>query len=212
MHLDGLVAALLAPLAIWIFLNVLDDLVIDGAFAFRCLRRGRETMPEDATIDAFPERRTAIFVPLWKEHGVIRNMVGHNVAAQKYKNYDFFIGAYPNDARTLAAVKDVERRFPNAHLAVCPHDGPTSKADCLNWIYQRMLLHEEQTGERFETVLTHDAEDMIHPEALRWINYYAQWYDMVQIPVLALPTPLGEITHGVYCDEFAEFQSKGDRR
>jgi adsorption protein B len=46
------------------------------------------------------------------------------------------------------------------------------------------------------------------PEGLRWINYYAQWYDMVQIPVLALPTPLGEIAHGVYCDDFAEFQFK----
>jgi adsorption protein B len=31
---------------------------------------------------------------------------------------------------------------------------------------------------------------------------------MVQIPVLPLPTPLGKLTHGVYCDEFAEFQSR----
>ena len=57
-------------------------------------------------------------------------------------------------------------------------------------------------------VLTHDAEDLIDPDALRWINYYAQWNDMVQIPVLALPTPGREVSHGVYCDEFAEFQYK----
>ena len=31
---------------------------------------------------------------------------------------------------------------------------------------------------------------------------------MIQIPVLALPTPLREITHGVYCDEFCESQYK----
>ena len=31
---------------------------------------------------------------------------------------------------------------------------------------------------------------------------------MVQIPVLALPTPFAKIAHGVYCDEFAEFQFK----
>ena len=98
--------------------------------------------------------------------------------------------------------------FPNVHLSVCPHDGPTSKADCLNWIYQRMLLHEEQTGVRFDMVLTHDAEDLMDPDALRWINYYAQWNDFVQIPVLALPTPLRELSHGVYCDEFAEYQFK----
>jgi adsorption protein B len=30
---------------------------------------------------------------------------------------------------------------------------------------------------------------------------------MVQVPVLPLPTPFFEATHGVYCDEFSEFQS-----
>jgi adsorption protein B len=148
----------------------------------------------------------AIFVPLWREHRVIRHMVEHNVAAQKYRNYDFFIGAYPNDTPTIAAIAELEQRFANVHIAQCPHPGPTSKADCLNWIYQRMLLYEEQNGVRFEMVLTHDAEDLIHPEALRWTNYYAQWNGMVQIPVLALPTRCRELTHGVYCDEFAQFQ------
>jgi adsorption protein B len=46
------------------------------------------------------------------------------------------------------------------------------------------------------------------PDALRWINYYAQWNDFVQIPVLALPTPFAYLSHGVYCDEFAEYQFK----
>ena len=57
-----------------------------------------------------------------------------------------------------------------------------------------MLLHEEERGVRFDMVLTHDAEDIMDPDALRWINYYAQWNDMVQIPVLALPTPLRQWT------------------
>jgi adsorption protein B len=96
----------------------------------------------------------------------------------------------------------------NLHLAVCAHDGPTSKADNLNWIYQRMLLMEEQEGVRFDIIMTHDAEDIIHPDSLRWVNYFAEDYDMVQVPVLALPTPMREWTHGVYCDEFAEFQMK----
>ena len=78
------------------------------------------------------------------------------------------------------------------HRAVCPHDGPTSKADCLNWIYRYMLRYEEQHGVRFEIVVIHDAEDIIHPEALRLINYYAQDYDMVQVPVLPIATPLAE--------------------
>ena len=208
MLVDHWVAAILAPLAIWVLINGFDDLVIDLACLWSRFGHNREPMPGDAELTAVPERRMAIFVPLWKEHRVIQNMVEHNVASQKYKNYDFFIGAYPNDAPTQAAVREVVRRFPNVHIAVCANDGPTSKADCLNWIYQRMLLFEEETGARFEMILTHDAEDLVHPEALRWINYYAQWNDMVQIPVLALPTPALELTHGVYCDEFAEFQFK----
>ena len=30
---------------------------------------------------------------------------------------------------------------------------------------------------------------------------------MVQVPVLPLPTPFRELTHGIYCDDFAEYQS-----
>jgi adsorption protein B len=94
------------------------------------------------------------------------------------------------------------------HLAIVPHNGPTSKADCLNWIYQGMLAHEEACGGRFDLVVTHDAEDVVHPECLRWINHYSDGYDMVQVPVLPLATPGYRFTHGVYCDEFAEFQTK----
>jgi adsorption protein B len=150
----------------------------------------------------------AIFVALWNEHRVIQRMIDNNVARLHYSQFDFFVGVYPNDAPTVAAVREAVTRYPNVHIALCPHDGPTSKADNLNWIYQRMLLYEEERGFRFEMILTHDAEDLMDPEALRWINYYAQWNDMVQLPVLALPTPFGEFAHGVYCDEFAEFQFK----
>ena len=34
---------------------------------------------------------------------------------------------------------------------------------------------------------------------------------MVQIPVLPLATPLRDVVHGVYCDEFAEWQIKDMR-
>ena len=37
-------------------------------------------------------------------------------------------------------------------------------------MYQRMLLFEEQNGVRFDTVVVHDAEDLIHPEALSLID------------------------------------------
>jgi adsorption protein B len=131
-------------------------------------------------------------------------MLQHNLACIRYREYHFFAGCYPNDDLTQDAVRSVSDRFPNVHLALCPHDGPTSKADCLNWIYQRLLLFEEESGTRFDLLLTHDAEDMIHPEELQWINYYSGRFDFVQTPVLAMRTSLRAVTHGVYMDEFAE--------
>src|SRR5260370_21064654 len=38
------------------------------------------------------------------------------------------------------------------------------------------------------------------------MNREVDSFDMVQVPVLALRTPALEMVHGVYCDEFAEFQ------
>jgi adsorption protein B len=205
MWLDHWVALLLAPVAIWVLLNAVDDLVIDAAVAVSCLR-SPPVIPTDEELAAIPERRMAIFVPLWNEHRVIRHMVEYNLASIRYQNYEFFVGAYPNDPLTIESIEEAQRLSPRVHLAVCPHNGPTCKADCLNWIYQRMLLYEEANQVRFEMILTHDAEDLIYSDALTYINYYAQSYEMVQIPVLALPTGWREFTHGVYCDEFAEFQ------
>ena len=213
MQIDHWVGSLLIPLAIWVLINGLDDLIIDVAALYGYLRQHfathlNQATPSEEQLDAAPPLLMAVFVALWKEHKVIRKMIENNVTKLRYQRFEFFVGAYPNDAPTLAAIREAMTQFPNVHLSVCPHDGPTSKADCLNWIYQRMLLHEEEHGVRFDMILTHDAEDLMDPDALRWINYYAQWNDFVQIPVLALSTPVLELTHGVYCDEFAEYQFK----
>ena len=210
---DHWVAGVLAPLAFWVLLNGIDDLVIDIAGLFSYIRRMFSTDPADRIpteeeLDAAPPLLMAVFVAVWKEHKVIQRMIDNNVTKLKYARFEFFVGAYPNDTLTIAAVKEAMNRYPNVHLSLSPHDGPTSKADNLNWIYQRMLLHEQEHHVRFDMILTHDAEDLMDPDALRWINYYAQWNDMVQIPVLALATPLKNLAHGVYCDEFAEFQFK----
>ncbi|HYL35138.1 MAG TPA: glycosyl transferase family protein [Bryobacteraceae bacterium] len=211
-ELDAVVAACLFPTAIAILISGLDDLTLDVVclWAWAKARWGpsarQKLSPKSAGAQA--EKRIAVFVPLWREYQVIRGMLEHNVAAINYDNYHFFVGAYPNDEPTLDAVRDLEARFPQVHLAVCPHDGPSSKADCLNWVYQRMLLFEENHGVRFEIVVTHDAEDLIHPEALACINARAEQFDMVQIPVLPLPTPFPSVVHSIYCDEFSEWQIK----
>ena len=134
-------------------------------------------------------------------------MVRHNLAAVRYRNFHFFLGVYPNDEDTVRVASALEAEFANVHVAKCPHAGPTSKADCLNWAYRSMQVFEQAGHPRFDTVLLHDAEDMIHPDALALINRERVQHAMVQIPVLPIKTGFGDVTHGIYCDEFAEFQT-----
>jgi adsorption protein B len=207
--LDRGVLWLLAPLSAAILVSGLDDLAVDLMWAFtwfkdRLIPSARLFPPGERQLDSAPRRRIAILLPLWKEHRVIGEMLEHNLAAIRYDAYDIFAGVYPNDLETGEAVAKLAHRFKNVHLAAVPHDGPTSKADCLNWVFQHLLIEEESRGEPFDIVMVHDAEDLIHPEELRWINYYAARFDFIQTPVLPLATPFREITHGLYCDDFAE--------
>jgi bacteriophage N4 adsorption protein B len=206
--IDQWISACLAPLAVWLLVSGLDDFFLDLVWLYDWVsRRFRRAAPA-ADEREYPERLTAIFVPLWHEHAVIGQMVEHNLAAIRYGPYELFLGTYPNDEPTIEAVRELAARFPRVHLAVCPHSGPTSKADCLNWTYQHMLIEEERRAVRFETIVVHDAEDLIHPEELRIVDGFTGTYAMIQIPVLPLATPLRRFTHGIYCDEFAEYQTK----
>ena len=211
--MDRVILAILAPLAIAILISGVDDLAIDAAWAIAWLSSKLRPAPKlwppgPRQLDSAPTLSIAIMIPLWHEDRVIAKMLAHNLGAIRYRQYHIFAGAYPNDDPTQDAVREVSDHHDNVHLAVCPHDGPTSKADCLNWIYQHIGLYEEQNGDPFDVIVVHDAEDVIHPDELRWINYYAARYDFIQTPVLALRTPLWEIVHGIYCDEFAEYHSR----
>ena len=202
------IVSLSVPVVIFLILSGLDDLAVDLIWWWRWSFRPA-VAPSPAHVDQTPEKLTAIFVPLWHEHQVIEQMLAHNLATIQYSRYTVFVGIYPNDPLTGEAVARAAGRFPEVRIAHVPHAGPTSKADCLNWIYQQMLIDEEARGVRYETVITHDAEDIIHPQAMRWINHFiARSFDFVQIPVLALKTPLLALTHGIYCDEFAEMHTR----
>lgn len=159
-------------------------------------------------MDGTPQRRIAILVPLWHEAGVIEQMLERNLSAIRYGAYDIFAGVYPNDQPTSDAVGRAAQRHSRLHLAVCSRNGPTSKGDCLNHAYRKMEDHEAAHGIRYEIVMMHDAEDLVHPDSLKLVNFFSRRYEMVQVPVLPLPMGLAKLTHGNYCDEFAESQSK----
>jgi adsorption protein B len=205
---DAIASALMAPLSAWIVLNGVDDLAVDVAAAAAQFRNRSRARPVRRALLEAEQARIAVFVPCWKEDGVIGDMIRQNRERLRYSNCDFFIGVYPNDEPTLAVVRGLSRRYGNVHVALCPHDGPTSKADCLNWAWQHMLQFETEHNDRFDVVVIHDAEDVIHPDSLLWINWYRRDYDMIQVPVLPVATPVREWTHGIYCDEFSEFQAR----
>lgn len=199
----AVVPPLMAGLATYILLSGIDDAVLDVLWLW-----GRKQRHVPGLDSNQPEKRIAILVPLWKEAAVIETMLKHNAGAIRYRNYEILAGVYANDEETRRAVERAAARHPQVRLAEVPHDGPTSKADCLNWIYQRLIELEMQGSPPAEAVMIHDAEDLIHPDSLTLINRLTDEADMVQVPVLALATPMHELTHGVYCDDFAESQTK----
>ena len=197
----------LGGLACLLLLSGIDDLIpLLICLGQWVVGRDRTRTYDQRDKDCLPERRIAVFVPCWDESRVIKAMVRQNIARIRYHNFDFFLGVYPNDQATCDAACDLASSFMNVHVTVCAHAGPTSKADCLNAIYNGMLTFEKTTGAHFDTIVLHDAEDVIHAHALSMINRERVRNEMVQVPVLPLPTPPGELTHGIYCDEFAEFQ------
>jgi adsorption protein B len=135
-------------------------------------------------------------------------MIDNTVRTLRYNKYTIFVGTYPNDPETQLEVERARERYPNVERIVCPKDGPTNKADCLNWIIQGVRRHETHTGTRFAIFLMHDAEDIVHPLSLKLFNYLMPRFAMIQIPVFSLPRRWNEFTAGVYMDEFAELHSK----
>ena len=203
--LDRLVFELLAPLAVWVFASGLDDLYLDWLWflGWRKARRAKGRLLPDP-----PEARTAILAPCWREAEVIGAMLERTLATIEYENYAIWVGVYPNDPECQAVVRSVMERDSRVHMAVSPRPGPTTKADCLNQTLAAIWEQELETGEVYEIFLLHDAEDLVPAKELVEANRACRWYDMAQFPVFPLPTPLWQLTHGVYCDEFAESHTR----
>jgi adsorption protein B len=207
---DAVVRTLALPVAGGVFLNQLDELFVDANYLLRGLGRRQRQRVSYHALAKVEQKSIAILVPAWHESDVIRRMLEHNLATLDYSRgrYDIFCGTYRNDADTQREVDAVARRSANVHKVVVPNDGPTSKADCLNWVYQGISLHEQKRGRRFDILLMHDAEDVIHPLSLRLYSLLIPPNDFVQTPVFSLPIGLHQVVGATYIDEFAEHHLK----
>src|SRR5690242_8931339 len=104
--LDRLAAGILAPLAIWVLASGLDDLFLDLCslyfwFAdraraarkkFVCADVPALSQPSFDSTAAKSENRIALFIPAWREDGVIQQMLERNLSSIRYGSYEMFVG------------------------------------------------------------------------------------------------------------------------
>ncbi len=208
----GVARELMLFAAVGFLVGGLSDLFLDLIWIGRVLWR-RATVyrrHERAAVSTLPSPRTegpiAIFVPAWDESAVIEAMLRHAVDALGDGYWRLYVGAYPNDPATIAAVEAVGAAPIRIVVGAVP--GPTTKADCLNSLWRALLRDEATTGQRFKAVVLHDAEDVIHSAELPLFARLIERFDLVQLPVLPLVDRGSRMVAGHYNDEFAESHGK----
>lgn len=149
--------------------------------------------------------RIAIFVPAWKEEAVIAGMLRHALEVWEAASFRIYVGCYQNDLATISQVLALGQS--RVRLVYHRANGPTTKADCLNAIYQAMHADEARHG-RFKAVLLHDSEDLVHPNELQICDSLCEHYALVQLPVLPLRACGSPWISGHYVDEFAQAHSR----
>lgn len=191
----------------FLFLGV-SDLLVDLLWIVRTIRRllARGHPAADTLPPARRPGRLAVFVPAWDEAEVIGRMLRHALSVFAHDDYRLYVGCYPNDSATIAAVRAVgDARI---RLVIGPLPGQTTKADCLNRLWAAMVKDEAAEGREVKAVVLHDAEDVVHSAELRVFDRLIERFDLVQLPVLPLIDPGSRWVAGHYIDEFAESHGK----
>ncbi|HEY0111946.1 MAG TPA: glycosyl transferase family protein [Allosphingosinicella sp.] len=184
----------------------LSDLAVDLCWLLRRLTGRTAVTPLHDLPPPRQPGRLAVFVPAWDESAVIAPMLRAAAAAWAEGDWRIYVGVYPNDPATVAAVAAIDDE--RVRLVVGRGPGPTTKADCLNRLWEALLADEAAEGWRAKGVVLHDAEDVVHPEELQVFDRLLEGHDLVQLPVLPLIDPNSRWVGGHYADEFAEAHAK----
>ncbi|MCY7281605.1 MAG: glycosyl transferase family protein, partial [Sphingomonas bacterium] len=150
--------------------------------------------------------RIAVFIPAWDESAVIADMLRSTLRRWGDGDFRLFVGFYANDPLTEAAIGQVVDHRIEAVLV--EDHGPTTKADCLNCLYDALVATECREGWTAKAVVLHDAEDLVHPLEIRLFDVMTEKAALVQLPVIPLLDPDSRWIGGHYCDEFAESHGK----
>ncbi len=195
---------------VFFLVGSLDELAVDGIWAWLRLSGRRSTLAiRRGELEGQPLRgKAAVLIPAWQEAEVIGQTIAHTLRVWPQEQLRLYVGCYANDAATVEAAVDAADG--DARLRVVLHDraGPTTKADCLNRLYEALYEEERRSGQSYRMVLLHDAEDMVDPAALPVLDAAMEDADFVQIPVLPVYQPGSRWVSAHYCEEFAEAHAK----
>jgi len=207
------VAAELALFAgVGFLLFAVNDLLVDFIYFARATWRSLTVYNRypRAFASTLPESKDpgfmAVLIPAWDEAAVIASMLRATLQRIDHPHYRLFVGHYRNDPATAAAIASV--RDERIEAVEVPANGPTTKADCLNHLYDALVAYEAATGRSAKAVVLHDAEDVVHPLELRTFDRLIDRAAVVQLPVLPLVDRNSRWIAGHYCDEFAEAHIK----
>ncbi|WP_375285770.1 glycosyl transferase family protein [Sphingomonas sp.] len=185
----------------------IDDLAIDLMWLRgRIVARFAAPPSIDTLPRADPPLRLAIFVPAWREDRVIGAMLRSALGRIRHADYAIYVGAYPNDPATIAAVEAVDD--PRVRLVIGPVPGPTTKAGNLNAMWSALRSDDAAAGRATDALILHDAEDVVDADELRIHDALLRSHVAVQVPVVPLIDPAHRLVSGHYADEFAESHSK----
>lgn len=191
-------------------LGAIDELGIDIVWLWlRLTRRARTRRIDRAAYEGRAlTGAAAVFIPAWREAQVIGATVRHALQVWPQPELALYVGCYRNDPATEAAARMAGAGDTRLHVVVLDRDGPTTKADCLNGLYRKLLEDEQRSGRQFRMILLHDAEDMVDPAGLALLDEGLAQADFVQIPVRPEPQPASRWIAGHYAEEFAEAHAK----
>lgn len=202
--------------AIWLLIGALDDICVDliwlGRRLFRHFAYYRDSPP--LTASQLPKTGDdgllAVFIPAWGEAAVIGAMLGNCTRSWVTAtcHYRIYVGCYPNDYQSIAAVAAAARINARIRVVLVGHDGPTTKADCLNRLWRALLADEVAGGFKAKAIIMHDAEDAVHADELHVFDRLVTKGGAVQLPVIPVRTHGSRWISGHYCDEFAEAHGK----
>lgn len=195
---------------IFFLIGAIDEFAVDLIWLWLRItgRASDRRLRPDQEASTHLAGQAAVFIPAWGEASIVGITIRHLLSVWPQTGLRLYVGCYANDPATLVAASRAAEGDARLRIVVHQHDGPTTKADCLNRLYQALEIDEARQGFRARMVVLHDAEDMVDPAALALLDEAIGTADMVQLPVLPMPQSRSRWIGSHYLEEFAESHQK----